>query len=722
MADVTGLQSIELEQATRQRWRRLLYAPILRVLEALLVRSADLVLTVNDRLGDLLRERSPRPCIRTLRDAADAELATIPAADRAALGVPEHAVAVAFVGSLVYSRLEPIFAAWRELCRESKPPLHLVVIGDGPDLRPYARRAADDGWLWRSVSFLGPLPHHEAIAAVAACDIGYSECWSDAGFPAKLFEYMALGKPIVVEGKPQLGEVLEDGRDACFFETPADLAAVLRRLARDPELRERLGRRAHETFLSAHTAAVRRREFSAFLGIPAPSQSTPPAEASRAPVPTRAMPKLTTVVIPVLNGADSLRRQLEAVKAQDYDGAWEVVVVDNGSDDGSVEIARAWTDEQRNARLVRAPDVRGAAHARNRGVAAAEGDFIAFCDADDVVTPRWLTELTRAATRADLVGGSLSARALNAAEVRSWREEPSQLALLVAHGFLRFASGGNFGIWTEVFDRLGGLDERLAAGEDIDLSWRAQLAGYRLGFAPRARDRGRASARPALARAPAVPLRSLCRTALPALQGGWDGTPEPCARRHDVDLAVGDLGARPRHERRKGPVGGDRRQSLGPPGGQHPVPSGGPLTARRPHLVEVGLRWPPETFLRRKLEGLAAAGMAVTVASRGGPRRRRERLARRAPRTAPGRGGQPADHRRRDSSGPACGCSSAGQANCWRSCGHCGRGATAATAGAAVADAMLVFSRPPGRPPLRVGVGRGQVPAAARGLRVPRRT
>ena len=51
------------------------------------------------------------------------------------------------------------------------------------------------------------------------------------------------------------------------------------------------------------------------------------------------------------------------------------------------------------------------------------------------------------------------------------------------------------------------------------------------------------------------------------------------------------------------------------------------MTTRRPHLVEVGLRWPPESFLRRKLEGLAAAGMAVTVASRGGPRRRRERLA-----------------------------------------------------------------------------------------------
>ncbi len=458
VADVTALQSIEVDQATSRGWRRRLYRPILRALEALLVRSADLVLTVNDRLGEDLPQRSARGRIRTLRDTADAELATIPVTDRAALGVPEHAVAVAFVGSLVYSRLKPIFAAWRELCDDSEPPLHLVVIGDGPDLRRYARAAADAGWLGSTVSFLGPLPQHEAIAAVAACDIGYSECWSEAGFPAKLFEYMALGMPIVVEGKPQLGEVLEDGRDACFFETPADLAAVLRRLARDPDLRERLGRRAHETFLSAHTAAVREHEFSALLGIAAPDHPATRAPVADAPMPPRAMPRLTSVVIPVLNGADSILRQLEAVEAQEYDGAWEIVIVDNGSDDGTVEIVRAWAGGKGNARLVRASDVRGAAHARNRGVAAAEGDFIAFCDADDVVTPQWLTELTRAATRADLVGGSLSTRALNGAEVRSWQEEPSQtvtVALLVAHGFLRFASGCNFGIWTEAFDQLG---------------------------------------------------------------------------------------------------------------------------------------------------------------------------------------------------------------------------------------------------------------------------
>lgn len=53
---------------------------------------------------------------------------------------------------------------------------------------------------------------------------------------------------------------------------------------------------------------------------------------------------------------------------------------------------------------------------------------------------------------------------------------------MVAHGFLPFASGCNCGIWTNDFWRLGGFDESFAAGEDIDLSWRAQLAGRELAF------------------------------------------------------------------------------------------------------------------------------------------------------------------------------------------------------------------------------------------------
>jgi glycosyltransferase involved in cell wall biosynthesis len=242
----------------------------------MLARSADLVLAVNDRHAELVRARYRPGAVHTLRDAAEAELDLVPPADRALLGIPEAAIAVGFLGSLVYGRLDPIIAAWTTLATsDAAPALALVIVGDGPDLGPYRRRADEAGWLGRSVFFVGSLPRHEALAVMRACDIAYSECWTEAGFPSKLFEYMALGMPIVTEAKPQTIEVLEEGRDALFFRSADELARHIRRLADDLELRRQLGRNARETLVRAHTVDRRQREFEALLDGPpnaAPSQ------------------------------------------------------------------------------------------------------------------------------------------------------------------------------------------------------------------------------------------------------------------------------------------------------------------------------------------------------------------------------------------------------------------------------------------------------------------
>jgi spore maturation protein CgeB len=100
---------------------------------------------------------------------------------------------------------------------------------------------------------------------VRACDIAYTGSWSRTGFSFKLFEYLALGMPILVEAKPQMREALRDGSDAVFYSTSEELAHEIRRLADDPDLRARLGAAARRTFLAGHTLDARRQEFAGVL-------------------------------------------------------------------------------------------------------------------------------------------------------------------------------------------------------------------------------------------------------------------------------------------------------------------------------------------------------------------------------------------------------------------------------------------------------------------------
>jgi glycosyltransferase involved in cell wall biosynthesis len=210
-------------------------------------------------------------------------------------------------------------------------------------------------------------------------------------------------------------------------------------------------------------------------------------------------------VVPLLNDAETVADQLAALLAQDYTGAWELVVVDNGSDDDSFEMAERCLDGAPNALVVRATDRRSAGHARNVGASRASGDFLAFTDADDVVYPGWLTAMVEAAPQTDVVAGAVEVDALNDECTRAWHGTSPSLsgfslglsgASLGLSGlsstrqhalpFLTYACGTNTGVWADVFERLGGFDEDTIAGEDVEFSWRAQLAGHDVAPAPAA--------------------------------------------------------------------------------------------------------------------------------------------------------------------------------------------------------------------------------------------
>ena len=91
-----------------------------------------------------------------------------------------------------------------------------------------------------------------------------------------------------------------------------------------------------------------------------------------------------SVIVPVFNRAGSIPRALESVAAQTFQD-YEIIVVDDGSTDGSADVVERLGLAR--VRLIRSPQNRGAAAARNIGISAASGQWIAFLDSDDFWAP-----------------------------------------------------------------------------------------------------------------------------------------------------------------------------------------------------------------------------------------------------------------------------------------------------------------------------------------------
>jgi glycosyltransferase involved in cell wall biosynthesis len=193
-----------------------------------------------------------------------------------------------------------------------------------------------------------------------------------------------------------------------------------------------------------------------------------------------------SVVIPCLNAAATLGVQLAALAGQRWEGAWEVIVADNGSTDGSQDIVESYRARLPNLQLVDASDRRGQAHARNLGAAAATGDVYLFCDADDEVAPGWLAALGRALARHDFVACRYDNEKLNPVWVQRTHLNPQKDGLTSYDypPFLPHAGGGGLGVTRRAHEAVGGFDEALPALEDTDYCWRLQLAGFQLHFAP----------------------------------------------------------------------------------------------------------------------------------------------------------------------------------------------------------------------------------------------
>lgn len=199
---------------------------------------------------------------------------------------------------------------------------------------------------------------------------------------------------------------------------------------------------------------------------------------------TRLPPDRVSVIVPTRDAQGTLGPQLDSLARQSYRGDWELLIADNGSTDNSRSLAESYADRL-PIRVIDASARTGVAAARNIGASKASGQLLLFCDADDILDREWLEEMVRSALEAAIVGGRLEPGHVNDPLVQAWRaplQPPGGLAS--ALGFLEYATGASIGVWVDVFEELEGFDETHPfGGDDVEFSWRAQLAGHDVAFA-----------------------------------------------------------------------------------------------------------------------------------------------------------------------------------------------------------------------------------------------
>lgn len=198
----------------------------------------------------------------------------------------------------------------------------------------------------------------------------------------------------------------------------------------------------------------------------------------------RSWPKVSVVVC-AYNAADTLEDCLSSLERLTYPH-YEVVLVNDGSKDATPAIARAHAG-------VRTIDVypnAGLSNARNVGAHAATGEVVAYCDADVRVDPEWLNYLVQPFLNDDVVGsGGPNVVPGDDPWVAQCvaRAPGGPTHVLLDDRTAEHVPGCNMAFDREALLSIGGFNPVfLRAGDDVDVCWRLQAKGWRLGFAPAA--------------------------------------------------------------------------------------------------------------------------------------------------------------------------------------------------------------------------------------------
>lgn len=198
---------------------------------------------------------------------------------------------------------------------------------------------------------------------------------------------------------------------------------------------------------------------------------------------------IISVVIPVYNCRKTMAGCLDSLSKQDYP-SYEVVVVDDGSTDDTVKICELYPD-------VRITSIKngGPSKARNVGIRMARGEMVAFTDGDCIADKEWLTELEKGFSSSEVAGvGGNQRSPHDETDFGKLVQEIFEMLGIVTYyiqtankmGETEHNPSCNSAYRRHVLEEVGGFDETLWPGEDVDLDFRIRQRNYKLIYNPKA--------------------------------------------------------------------------------------------------------------------------------------------------------------------------------------------------------------------------------------------
>jgi len=319
--------------------------------------------------------------------------------------------------------------------------------------------------------------HRQVRAVLQDCDIGLllrDDCITNrVASPTKFAEYLSAGLPVAISAcvgdfselvrAHGLGQVMQPG-DSLRLRKP-DAAEVDRLMA----------------FAQEHFSKDR---FDSDYSLVKACMAAEPELPADAPFATSTEGPAVSIIVPSYNKKGFIGDMVRSVQAQS-DGRWELLIIDDGSTDGSVEMLREMAVKDSRITVVANAINQGANLCRNQGIAMARAPYIIFLDADDLLAPHCL------ARRLSVMLGS--GHQFSVSTMKVFRQAPDDLAQrwepLTADPVGRFFRHDlpwqtMQPIWDAGFLRaIGGFDPEFSRHQDVELHTRALLTAgvsYRL--------------------------------------------------------------------------------------------------------------------------------------------------------------------------------------------------------------------------------------------------